>query len=509
MIPMSDGIRLATDITVPGRNGRWPVLLSRTPYNKEGKCGTSDRAVIAVQDQRGRFQSEGWNFPFVGCGWDVYQDGKDTVDWFRSQPWCNGKVFTTGGSALGITQNFMAATQPEGLSGQYIVVAAADLYRHAAYVGGAFRKSQVENWCVGNEFDPKTVDIYKAHPSYDRFWSRWDSLAKASEINVPAVHVGGWFDTFALGTVDAYRTRQHQGGPGAKGKQKLVMGPWVHGIGRAVEIAGSHFPDFNVPEAYTQDAWSLSMIGEDDTFTNAANVAYYVMGDVTDPDAPGNQWRHADDWPVPCEPTAFYFHGDGALSTEKPSSEAKDAAHVEFAFDPNDPCPTRGGCNLCIPAGPHKQNDVEDRLDVATFTTEVLEEPVEVTGHPHVHIFLASSAVDTDLSVRLCDVYPDGSSYLMAEGMQRVRYRNSISKPELMEPGKTYEVKVDVWLTSIVFNKGHRIRVAVTSSNYPRFDRNPGTGKPWDVSEEKLTQKNRVYCSDAQCSHIILPVITN
>jgi putative CocE/NonD family hydrolase len=321
--------------------------------------------------------------------------------------------------------------------------------------------------------------------------------------------VGGWFDTFALGTVDAYRTRQHQGGPGARGKQKLVMGPWVHGIGQPVEIAGAHFPDFNVPRAYTQDAWGLAAIGEDNAFRNAANVAYYVMGDVTDADALGNQWRYADDWPVPHEPTAFYFHPDGTLSREKPGREQSDATHVEYTFDPDDPCPTRGGCNLCIPAGPHKQNDVEQRADVVTFTTEVLDQPIEVTGHPVVVVFLVSSAVDTDLSVRLCDVYPDGSSYLMAEGMQRVRYRNSISQPELMEPGKTYEVKFEVWPTSIVFNKGHRIRVDVTSSNYPRFDRNPGTGQPWDTSEHTIRQTNRIHCADPQCSQIILPVITN
>jgi putative CocE/NonD family hydrolase len=353
------------------------------------------------------------------------------------------------------------------------------------------------------------VAIYKAHPSYDRFWHRWDSLAKASDINVPAVHVGGWFDTFALGTVDAYRTRQHQGGAGAKGKQKLVMGPWVHGIGRPVEIAGSHFPDFDVPDAYTQDAWGLSIIGEDTAFNDAANVAYYVMGDVTDHDAPGNEWRSADDWPVPNNPTAFYFHPDGSLSTEKLDPKSSTANHVEYTFDPEDPCPTRGGCNLCIPAGPHKQNDVEGRDDVLTFTTAVLENPVEVTGHPEARIFLASSAVDTDLSIRLCDVYPDGSSYLMAEGMQRVRYRNSISKPELMDPETIYEVKVAVWPTSIVFNKGHRIRVTVTSSNYPRFDRNPGTGEPWDVSSQAVKQTNRLHCAESHCSHVILPIITN
>lgn len=506
MVPMSDGIRLATDIHLPEGEGPWPVILMRTPYGRTQQTGRSDGVAVVVQDMRGRFDSEGWNFPFVGCGWVGPQDGKDTVDWIRSQPWCDGRVFTLGGSALGITQNLMAVSQPEGLVSQYIVVATADLYRHAAYVGGAFRKSQVERWTEGNDFDPKAVETMRSHYEYDALWARYDTMANSTKINVPAIHVGGWFDTFALGTIDSYRVRQHHGGDGARGKQHLVMGPWTHGVNKPLSVAGTPFPSQQMPRAYTTAAWIERCIhGRDDGAARLPAVAYYVMGDTTDADAPGNEWRFADDWPIEHQPTAFYCHADGSLSTEKPS-ENTDACR-EYTFDPADPCPTRGGCNLCIEAGPKKQNDVESRQDVLTFTTEPLSEPLEVTGHPGIRVFLSSSAVDTDLSVRLTDVYPDGSSYLMAEGMLRVRYRSSRTEANLLEPGRVYDIAFESWPTSIVFNKGHRIRVAVTSSNYPRFDLNPGTGKPWQSIEESVKQVNRIFCSAQQSSHIVLPVV--
>lgn len=507
MVPMTDGIRLATDINLPDGEGSWPVFLMRTPYGRTQRSRHGSRAVV-TQDMRGRFDSEGWNFPFVGCGWVGHQDGKDTVDWIRRQPWCDGRVFTLGGSALGITQNLMAVSQPEGLLSQYIVVATADLYRHAAYVGGALRKSQVEGWVDDNHFDPKAAETMKSHYEYDALWARYDTMANSSKINVPAIHVGGWFDTFALGTIDSYRVRQHQGGEGARGKQRLVMGPWTHGVNKplTVPVAGAQFPNLETPHAYTTEAWIERCIHDaDDAESQIPTVAYYVMGDTNDPDASGNEWRFADDWPIPHQPTAFYFHADGSLSTEKPG-EDKDTC-LEYTFDPADPCPTRGGCNLCIEAGPKKQNDVEDRADVLTFTTEPLPEPIEVTGHPEIRVFLSSSAVDTDLSVRLTDVYPDGSSYLMAEGMLRVRYRQSRTKSKMLEPGEGYQIDFESWPTSIVFNRGHRIRVAVTSSNYPRFDINPGTGKPWQSIEESVKQVNRIFCSAQQASHITLPVV--
>jgi hypothetical protein len=229
------------------------------------------------------------------------------------------------------------------------------------------------------------------------------------------------------------------------------------------------------------------------------------MGDCDDLNAPGNRWRFAEGWPVPAEATPAYFHADGSLSLKKPAGEGE-AARV-YTFDPADPCPTIGGRNLTIPSGPRDQRPVEKREDVLTFTSRPLEEPVEVTGRVRARVFVASDARDTDLSVRLSDVYPDGRSMLIADGTLRLRYRKSLSRPVLLEPGKVVEVDVDLWSTSIVFAKGHRVRVAVTSSNYPRYDLNPGTGEPWTATEERVKQTNRVYCDAARPSCIILPVV--
>jgi putative CocE/NonD family hydrolase len=372
------------------------------------------------------------------------------------------------------------------------------------YVGGALRQSQVVNWTVRNQYDPRALEIYEAHPDFDDYWRRFDTRLRASTINVPAVFIGGWFDTFAQGTIDAFMSRQHEGGPSARGRQKLVMGPWTHPIGRS-PVGELAFPDFQIPGAYTAPNWfDYHLRGIDNGVMDEPAVAYYVMGDVSDPAAPGKVWRRSADWPISARETPFYFQTAGGLAGTKPGSPA---AHAQYTFDPSDPCPTIGGNNLTIPAGPRNQNPIEKRKDVVLFTSEPLQEPLEVTGRVTARIFVSSSAVDSDLSVRLCDVYPDGKSYNMAEGMLRLRHRNSFEKPEPLTPGAIVEANVDCWSTSIVFNRGHRLRVTVTSSNSPRFDVNPGTGKPFRDGDTWVKQTNRIYCDAAHPSCIRLPVI--
>lgn len=510
-IAMRDGVHLATDIYMPEGDGPFPVILSRTPYGrvKMGQGGSGfvqNGAAYVMQDMRGRFDSEGENLPFVGCGWNEHQDGVNTIEWLKKQKWCNGKIGTIGGSAGGITQNLLAGAVPDGLKAQYITVAAASLYSDASYIGGAFRKADAGNWLTSNKFDPRALEIGLAHPSYDDYWRQFDTSLKFAQMNVPAVHIGGWFDMFAQATINEFVGRQHLGANGSRGAQKLIMGPWTHSIGKmpAGELT---FPNATkVPEPYNSGRWFDHYLrGEDNGVEKEPAVAYYVMGDTSTPGAPGNEWRHADDWPVPAKETAAYFTRDGKLAFEKPAASGD--AHVEFAFDPAIPCPTIGGNNLTIARGPMNQNKIENRSDVVLFTSAPLDEPVEVTGRVKAKVFVASSAADTDLSVRLCDVYPDGKSYLIAEGILRLRYRNSVEKPEPLTPGKVEEVTVDCWSTSIIFNKGHRIRATVTSSNYPRFDVNPGTGQPWSESGEKVKQANRIFCDADHPSNILLPVV--
>ena len=511
-VAMRDDVHLATDIYLPEGDGPFPVVFSRTPYSRmkanEGAANFAAAGYAAVvQDMRGRFDSEGENLPFIGCGWNEHQDGVDTIAWIKKQKWCNGRIATIGGSAGGITQNLLAGAVPDGLTAQYITVAAASLYSDASYIGGAFRKADADGWTTHNKFDPRAAEIIHAHPSYDDYWRMFDTSLKFERMNVPAVHIGGWFDMFAQATINEFVGRQHSGANGSRGAQKLIMGPWTHGIGR-MPAGEMSFPKANeVPQQYSSGRWFDHYLrGEDNGVEKEPAVAYYVMGDTSTPGAPGNEWRHADDWPVPAKETAAYFARDGKLTFEKP---AGGDARVVFTFDPANPCPTLGGNNLTLARGPMNQNKIEDRSDLVLFTSAPLGEPIEVTGRVKAKVFIASSAADTDLSVRLCDVYPDGKSYLIAEGILRLRYRDSSEKPVPLTPGKIEEVTVDCWSTSVIFNKGHSIRATVTSSNYPRFDVNPGTGQPWSDSGAKVKQTNTIYCDASHPSQLVLPVVAS
>ena len=510
MAEMRDGKKLATDISMPRGDGPFPVILSRTPYGrrKGARTGAGYAAggvVYIMQDMRGRFDSEGENLPFIGCGCGEHLDGVDTLNWILKQKWCDGHIATIGGSAGGITQNLLAGAAPKGLAAQYISVAASDFYANGCYIGGAFRKADDENWLASNKFDPRAGCIVRSHPNRDAYWANYDTTQKFADMNVPAVHIGGWFDMFCQGTLDEFVGRQHQGASGSRGTQKLVMGPWTHGIGK-MPAGEMTFPNASrVPREYDSSRWfDRYLRGIDNGVDKEPAVAYYVMGDFQTPGAPGNEWRHADDWPIPAQPTPYYFTRDHRLTADKPSSSAD--AIVEYTFDPAHPCPTIGGNNLTIARGPMKQNAVESRGDVVLFTTAPLESPIEVTGRVKAHLYVSSSAPDTDLSIRLCDVYPDGSSYLIAEGILRMRFRDSFGKPRLMTPGKIEQVTVDCWSTSLIFNQGHRIRATATSSNYPRFDVNPGTGQPWSDAGAKVTQTNRIYCDGEHASYLELPI---
>jgi len=503
-VAMRDGAKLATDVYLPEGKGPFPVILARTPYSRVKHSFAAAGYATVVQDMRGRFDSEGENIPFIGCGWGEHQDGVDTIEWIRKQKWCNGKIGTIGGSAGGITQNLLAgAASASGPVAQYISVAARSLYHDITYTGGALRKADVENWTTGNQFDPQALLLMRSHPNYDDYWQQFDTALKFSSMTIPAVHIGGWFDMFAQGTIDEFVGRQRDGAAGARGAQKLIMGPWTHGIGK-MPVGELTFPNADkVPEKYSSSRWFDHYLrGKDNGVEKEPAVAYYVMGDTSTTGAPGNEWRFANDWPVPATDTSFYFQRDGKLSTAKPTTES---TSVTYTFDPADPCPTLGGGNLTIPRGAFNQNPIESRKDVVLFTTEPLSKPIEVTGRVKANIFVESSAADTDLSVRLCDVHPDGKSYMMAEGMLRLRHRNSFEKNEPLTRGKVEQVTVDCWSTSIIFNKGHRIRVTVTSSNFPRFDVNPGTGKVWSDDGERVRQANRLYCDATRASCIILP----
>ena len=506
MVPMRDGITLATETFLPPGEGPFPVILVRSVYGRgaaaplAGNFNASGIGLI-VQDTRGRGDSEGKDMVFADDGWGTLQDGADTVAWVKAQPWCNGKIGTWGMSALGITQVVMApATQD--VTCQAIAVAASNFYDQLSYQGGVFRKNLCEKWIAAQKSE-WVLDIYKSHPAYDAFWELHNAEAQAPKITAPAVHIGGWFDIFGKGTIDNFVTRQENGGEGAKGNQKLIMGAWPHGpvkkVGELTLKDNFNF-DMNGYQVRWYQHW---LLGGNDIMNDPA-VQYYTLGDVEAEDAPGNEWRTADAWPpVETVSTSYYLHDNGALSTDAP--DAADAAKT-FAYDPANPVPTKGGQNLMLPAGPFDQRELATRPDVLTFMTLPLEDPIEITGQVAVNLFVSTDAKDTDFTAKLLDVYPDGRQMLMLDNIQRVKFRNGFKKADYLEPGTVGELTIDLWNISLIVNKGHRIGVQISSSNYPRFEKNPNSGDDWPTDDNLVTANNTVHMSKTHPSALILPV---
>lgn len=507
MVEMRDGVKLATDVYLPIRSGiPHGTLLIRTPYNKDklmpflGMAWALKGWPTVIQDMRGKFSSEGNDTVFR----NAHTDGPDTLEWIADQSWSNGKVATWGPSALGINQYYMAGANPPNLACQYIQVATPNLHKHAIYQGGQFRKYMIEEWLKGQGSEQVLTEIFE-HENYSLdFWTNVSLEDNWQDVNVPAIHIGGWYDIFQQGTIDGYMGYQYLGGPGAQGKSKLIIGPWTHGGG--TKQGQLTYPK-NAIDTFSMDMfWEMvnqyTMDGYD-AFDGRPNVTYYVMGDVDDINAPGNEWRYADDWPIPYIEAKWHFHEDGSLSRSPPGDDNS----LTYTYDPTNPVNTVGGQNLELPAGPYDQRDVENRDDVLVFTSPVLEEPYEATGPVKARLYVSSNCPDTDFTVKLCDVYPDGRSMLITDGILRMRNRNGTDHWELMEQGEIYEVEVDIWSTSYIWNIGHSIRVAVSSSNYPRFLNNPNTADGIYQNDSYNIANNTVYVNDTYPSSIILPEV--
>ncbi|MBU0497727.1 MAG: CocE/NonD family hydrolase [Candidatus Thermoplasmatota archaeon] len=507
MIPMRDGINLATDVYLPDNiTTLHGAILVRTPYNKNGTGlgAWTDKGYFGiVQDCRGRFQSEGIDTIFR----NAHTDGYDTLAWIGDQNWSNGKVATIGGSATGIVQYLMAGTNPPELTCQHIGAATANFHKIAVYQGGQFRKQMIEGW-LQNQGSTYILPELWAQENYSlQYWTNVSLEDNWQDINVPATHIGGWYDCFCQGIIDGFMGYQYQGGPGAAGKSKLIMGPWTHATwGTALQ--GELIYPSNAIDDFTEDYWtdmlSQYLLEESTAYENRPNVMYYVMGDVNDNTAPGNEWRYTDSWPPNYVEKEWYFHEDGTLTTTIPGSTTP----ITYTYDPSSPVPTKGGQNLFWPSGPFNQASVENRQDVLVFTTDTLTEPYEATGPIKARLYVSSDCPDTDFTVKLTDVYPNGKSMLICDGILRMRNRNGPDHWEFMQPDQIYEVEVDLWSTSYVWNTGHKIRVDVSSSNYPRFLANPNTMDGIMQNTGYNIATNTLYLDTTYPSCIILPEYT-
>ena len=506
MVAMSDGIELATTVYRPKGEGAFPVIVARTPYNKDGLKGEAQRFckrgyAFVAQDLRGRFKSKGHHaIIFHNDGWNTPHDGRDTLEWIVRQTWCNGKIGSTGGSALGITQNMAAPGAPRELAAQHVVVAFSDMYRQGAYQGGAFRTGLLENWLKATGMTDVNLEAFVAHPRYDDFWKELNAETQAERVNAPGVFFGGWYDIFLQGTINSFMTIQSRGGPMARGRCRLVIAPIGHGSMTELTYPAS---SARLPRCADNLAWFDAMLkGKANGVVAEKPVHYYVMGDPTDEKAPGNVWRAAEIWPPAAADTAYYLRPSGHLSTTRPT----ESDSRSYKYDPAQPVPTIGGAELGANIGPRDQRSVESRSDVLLFTSELLEAPLEVTGRITARLYVSSDCPDTDFTVKLTDVYPDGRSMLVTDGILRARFRESLENEKSLEPDEIVEIPVDLWSTSLVFNKGHRLRVAVSSSNSPRFDPNPNTGHPFRADQEQRVATNTIYFSEKYPSQIVLPV---
>ncbi|MEU4830237.1 CocE/NonD family hydrolase [Streptosporangium sp. NPDC023615] len=510
--PMRDGTILRGDVHRPASGGPFPTLLVRSPYG-EGSFRSAPRVpaleagfAVVLQHCRGRGSSDGVFRPWRDEG----ADGHDTIEWITAQPWSNGEVMMHGMSYLAGCALQAAATRPPGLKAVVATMTPHDFHDGLKYHGGALALGSALHWGamqalltlthaaqagedVGAGFaelmpvlrDParavRTLPLrdvpgipwweeWISHPDRDAYWRELAETLRHEDIEVPVMHTAGWFDVFLGGTLENHR---RLGGP-------LVVGPWSH-------LASTGALDFGFaasPPAARVEARQLDFLRGAD---RGPAVRIFVMGD--------DVWRDEEAWPlVRAVETRYHLHPDGVLSTDVPAGDTP----LTFVFDPRDPVPTVGGPVLLADAGnvgPQDQREVERRPDVLCFTSAVLDADVEVTGPLGVTLRAATSAVSTDWTAKLVDVHPDGRAMSVIDGIVRAR----------TEPHRPAEFVIDLVATSQVFKAGHRIRVEVSSSNFPRFDRNPGNGRTCaDSREDELVVQHQTVLPG---SYITLPVV--
>ena len=473
LIETTDGTHLAITVYMPRRPGPFPVVFIRTPYNRKSlnpKGSVQAGYAVVVEDSRGRFGSQGENLPFIGDAFERPNDSWETIEWLSKQSWCNGKIATMGGSALGISQLALTASGSDILKAQDIEAACDSLYTAGIYPGGILRKNLAEEWIKRNGFASEALKVWQQHPDFDDYWYRFDLTDKWQNMHWPAIHVGGWYDIFAQGTLNAFTHLNLQGGYGAAGTQKLVMGPWSHST-----FYQERTGDIRFPGASGANNPMLTGAGFIDTALNhpadlnaLPAVTYYTMGSA-ERGAPGNLWQTASEWPPKDSfETPYYLHSGAQLNRTRPAAEQP----TSYIFDPSKPAPTVGGAHLFLPSGPVDQQELLKRNDVLRFTSEPLVDPLEVTGHVHAQLWINTDASDADLFVKLCDIYPDGKTINVCEGQLRARFRYGFLSEELLQPGVPAQLDIDLWSTSMVFNRGHKLGILVTSSSADEFEIN-------------------------------------
>jgi putative CocE/NonD family hydrolase len=533
-IPMRDGVHLAANLNRPEGAGRLPTILIRTPYDKGVDLHPNFQAFVdhgfnvLIQDVRGRYASEGVFAPLT----QEPNDGQDTLNWIASQPWSDGKVGMIGGSYLGFVQWQAAALNNPHLLAIFPVVSGDDDYRDRMYSpGGAMKWGHRLEWVAENMVEPGyepppfqkfiwTLPLRQAdrlitgrstrlletafdHPAYDAFWKSLSTREKLKEIRTPVFSVGGWYDNYVEGDLDAFSTLHKH-----SAVDRIIIGPWPHNMSQGFTTV-DYGPAARLPLRRAQMQWFDHWLKDPKIpLDPSPPVKIFVMGI--------NQWRNENDWPLErAILSAFYLDGGGHANSIKGDGiltpRYKTSAQDHFVYDPRNPVPTMGGAVCCnpkvFPWGPMDQRPVENRRDVLVYSTPPLTEDTEVTGPISLVLFASTSAPDTDFTGKLVDVYPDGRAINLTDGILRARYRNGLDKPKLLKSAEPARYTIDLGVTSNVFKKGHRIRLEVSSSNFPRFDRNPNTGRAIADEPQLIKAQQTVYHSVRRRSYLLLPVI--
>ena len=533
-VPMRDRVWLSTNVFHPTGTGRFPTILIRTPYGKGTSLLPNYRAfvdrgyVVVVQDVRGRYESEGVFSPLT----QEASDGDDTLNWIAAQPWSDGKIGMTGGSYLGIAQWKLAVLNNPHLKAIFPVVSGCDDYRDRFYSpGGAMKLGHRLLWMSENLRRPgfvpdftkfiwrlpvraadlaatgQELPVYRAsmdHPSDDDYWKSVSTREHIKDIHIPVFAVGGWYDNYVESDLVAFETLHKNGG-----LNRVLIGPWPHNM--SIPFKGISFGvDSSLPIRRFQLQWFDHWLkGLDTPVMSQPPIEIFVMG--------ANIWRQENEWPLARTQHVRYYlesnghansmFGDGSLGLSPQSRSVPD----QYTYDPMKPVPTMGGAVCCNPTvfpwGPMDQRPVEKRHDVLVYTSAPLREDLEVTGQVRVVLRASSNAPDTDFTAKLVDVFPTGEARNLTDGILRARYRESLEKPKLMKFGEIYRIEIDAGVTSNVFLKGHSIRVEISSSNFPRFDRNLNTGQLVEDEVQVRRADQVIYHDKIHHSYVLLPVI--
>ena len=567
-IPMRDGTKTYADVFRPAADGKYPVLMTRTPYDKSSAASrsgpldainaASQGYAVVIQDVRGRYSSGGEFYTFV----NETDDGFDSIEWAAEQSWATGKVGMYGASYVGATQWLAAKSGAPSLAAIVPTVTASDYHEGWAWQGGAFELGFNLSWSVGSlahgnwnnlsdqlqlgnsaleklisskdNLKPEFLHLplsemqvlknglapyyydWLSHPEYDEYWQSLCIQDNHNKIQIPALNIGGWHDIFLGGTIRNFTGMQSSGAnQSARDGQRLLLGPWVHG--NTGTLAGS----YNYGTSSSRDkenihGRTLSFFDKwlkGDTAKEAIDksVRIFVMGI--------NEWRDEEEWPLArAVDTKFYLHsngganslrGDGILSQVTPSDEPPDSYH----YNPQFPVPTAGGGLCCddvfMKNGVFDQRPIEQRSDVLVYSTPPLEEPLEVTGPISVTLYASTTAADTDFTAKLVDVDASGFARNLTDGIIRARFRNPRHPASFIIPGEVIEYHIDLWSTSNVFLRGHQVRIEISSSNFPRFDRNLNTGGEIGSELEFVSALQTIHHSSEFGSHVILPIVRN